>query len=432
MLLARLFKFLSHLHRAVLHHLFDLRNLERLIEDAAERLATLLFNCLRFVGGIVPTLFRRSKLGEFLHPERLYRRFEWAAEKVADGMIIILQSLWWVGGQIKKRIVHFFLFFTYLNWKTIHRLGVSVVRHRLPGLSAEMAFNSTLALVPAVLAVFAAIGAYESLQSTLLEMASLLGEVVPDQVQKLVGATLNQTEETGMSSKAFSFSFIISVWLFSGVIGSAMAALNQIHQIPPDRRRPFWKAKLIAIALTFGTLFLLILACAAIFISDAIMEILARKSCILETVGNCPLDQINTCLYKPPVQDCLLRSTLLDTWKRLRWPITLGIVSTNFALIYRYGPSFRRPNTPLIPGAILAAIFWALISNLFRWYVYQTEYYNIYGALGTFIVLLLWLNISCLVMLFGAQLNFTVGEEIRHKEALLLAERVEKSRLGNS
>ncbi|MEB3885353.1 YihY/virulence factor BrkB family protein [Lyngbya sp. CCY1209] len=431
MLLARPFKFLSHLHRAVLHHLFDWRNLERLIEDASEGLATLLFNVLRFLWGSVQTLFRGAKLGQILHPERLYRRFEWGAEKVADGVVILLKSLWWIGRQIKKRIVHFFLFFTYLNWTTIHRLGVYVLRHRLPGLSAEMAFNSTLALVPAVLAVFAAIGAYESLQSTLLEMASLLGEVVPEEVQKLIGTTLDQAG-TGMSSKAFSFSFIISVWLFSGVIGSAMAALNQIHQVPPNRRRPFWKAKLIAIALTFGTLFLLIMACAAIFISDAMMEILARKSCILETVGNCPLDQINTCLYKPPVQDCLLRSTLLDTWKRLRWPITLGIVSTNFALIYRYGPSFRKPNTPLIPGAILAAIFWALISNLFRWYVYQTEYYNIYGALGTFIVLLLWLNISCLVMLFGAQLNFTVGEEIRHKEALLLAERVEKSRLGNS
>lgn len=431
MLLARPFKFLSHLHRAVLHHLFDWRNLERLIEDASEGLATLLFNVLRFLWGSVQTLFRGAKLGQILHPERLYRRFEWAAEKVADGVIIILKSLWWVGRQIKRRIVHFFLFFTYLNWKTIHRLGISVVRQRLLGLSAEMAFNSTLALVPAVLAVFAAIGAYESLQSTLLEMASLLGEVVPEEVQKLIGTTLDQAG-TGMSSKAFSFSFIISVWLFSGVIGSAMAALNQIHQVPPNRRRPFWKAKLIAIALTFGTLFLLIMACAAIFISDAMMEILARKSCILETVGNCPLDQINTCLYKPPVQDCLLRSTLLDTWKRLRWPITLGIVSTNFALIYRYGPSFRKPNTPLIPGAILAAIFWALISNLFRWYVYQTEYYNIYGALGTFIVLLLWLNISCLVMLFGAQLNFTVGEEIRHKEALLLAGRVEKSGSGNS
>ncbi|MGC9527316.1 MAG: YihY/virulence factor BrkB family protein [Limnospira sp.] len=411
--------------------MFDWRHLERRIEDSAERLATFLFNVLRFLWGIVQTLFRRSKLGELLHPERLYRRFEWGAEKVADGVVILLKSLWWIGRQIKKRIVHFFLFFTYLNWTTIHRLGVYVLRHRLPGLSAEMAFNSTLALVPAVLAVFAAIGAYESLQSTLLEMASLLGEVVPEEVQKLIGTTLDQAG-TGMSSKAFSFSFIISVWLFSGVIGSAMAALNQIHQVPLDRRRPFWKAKLIAIALTFGTLLLLILACAAVFLSDAIMEVLARKSCILETVGNCPLDQINTCLDKPPVQDCLLRSTLLETWNRLQWPITLGIVSTNFALIYRYGPSHRQPNTPLIPGAILAAIFWAFISNLFRWYVYQSESYNIYGALGTFIVLLLWLDISCLVMLFGAQLNVTVGEAIRHKEALLLTGKVGKSGPGHS
>ncbi|HSF73768.1 MAG TPA: YhjD/YihY/BrkB family envelope integrity protein, partial [Microcoleus sp.] len=66
-------------------------------------------------------------------------------------------------------------------------------------------------------------------------------------------------------------------------------------------------------------------------------------------------------MIPPPVQNCLLESTLLETWQKLRWLITLGIVSTNYAFIYRYAPNYLKPRTTLMPGAILAAIFWALV-----------------------------------------------------------------------
>ncbi|NEP46242.1 MAG: YihY/virulence factor BrkB family protein, partial [Okeania sp. SIO2H7] len=105
---------------------------------------------------------------------------------------------------------------------------------------------------------------------------------------------------------------------------------------------------------------------------------------------------------------------LLETWNQLRWPITLGIVSLAFAFIYRYGPSKSRKGIPIIPGAVLAALMWAIISNGFRIYVLHFGNYNkTYGALGTFIILLLWLYLSSLVVLIGAQLNVTVGEKIK-------------------
>ena len=92
----------------------------------------------------------------------------------------------------------------------------------------------------------------------------------------------------------------------------------------------------------------------------------------------------------------------------------MGIVSTNYAFIYRYAPNYRKPGTPLMPGAILAAVFWALVSNLFRLYVYYFGKFNItYGTIGAFVVLLLWLQISSLIMLVGAQLNVIVGDELR-------------------
>jgi membrane protein len=85
-----------------------------------------------------------------------------------------------------------------------------------------------------------------------------------------------------------------------------------------------------------------------------------------------------------------------------------------FAFIYRYGPSRHHRGTPIFPGAILAAIFWAGFSGLLRVYVSNFANYNwTYGTIGTFIILLLWLNFSSLVMLLGAQLNVTVGKEMK-------------------
>jgi membrane protein len=71
-----------------------------------------------------------------------------------------------------------------------------------------------------------------------------------------------------------------------------------------------------------------------------------------------------------------------------------------------------------MPGAILAAISWAILSGLFRIYVANFGNYNkVYGAVGAVIVLLLWLYMTSLVLLLGDQLNVTVGEAMQQTKA---------------
>jgi membrane protein len=121
---------------------------------------------------------------------------------------------------------------------------------------------------------------------------------------------------------------------------------------------------------------------------------------------------------------------LVSIWRLLSFPMGLGIVAIAFAFIYHFGCSFRSPVTPLMPGAILAAIFWAIVSALFRLYVANVGVYNkVYGALGTAIVLLLWLYLSSLVMLLGEQLNVIVGTAIAEKNEQLkeLPEKLDRS-----
>ena len=282
---------------------------------------------------------------------------------------------------------------------------------RLPGLSAEMAYNSMLALFPGLLAVLSAIALFEPLQSTLYQIAGLLGEIIPNDVRNLIRTSLKQILLI-RNPQLFSLSFVVSLWAFSGVMSAAMAALDQIHQIPSDRTRSFVKAKLISLGLSIGTIVLLILALGAVFVSDLIVQAIARQSCLLESVANCNLKDVQNCLL--PAGNCPLESELLAVWRLWRWPISLGIISVAFAFVYRYGPSRYQADIPIFWGAVFAAILWALLSALFRFYVLHLSNFSwTYGTIGTFIVLLLWLYLSCLAMLIGAQLNVTVGKAIK-------------------
>jgi membrane protein len=271
--------------------------------------------------------------------------------------------------------------------KTIEAAG----RQRLTGLAAEMAYNAMLSLFPAILAVFTAIGLFRPLKTTFQALAGRLSEVAPTAALGLIEGFAKALSTTRDSS-LFSLSFVFALWTASGALSAAMVALDQIHQIPRGRSRPFWKARLVALVLTIGAILLLMLALALVFVSDLVVRHLAQQSGALET-------------------------TLLHLWRLLNLPLILGIMSLTFAFIYRFGPSQWNAGQPIMPGAILAALFWAIISNLFRIYVQHFGNYNqVYGAVGAVIVLLLWLYMSALVLLIGDQLNVTVGEAMQHSK----------------
>lgn len=282
----------------------------------------------------------------------------------------------------------FFRFWKYLTPVVLWEILQRTARQRLPGLAAEMAYNEMLALFPAILAIFTAIGLVKSSEETLLSLAAQLARVVPKEVLTLLQNFIQEITHT-KNQGLFSLSFIVSLWAASGAVSAAMSALDHIHQIPPAQMRPFWKAKPVSLGLTIGTLLLLLLASLLIFISDVVIKLVAVHSGGMEP-------------------------WVLTGWQLLSLPLALGILVLAFAFIYRFGPSRWQKGTPILPGAILAAVFWALLSGLFRFYVSRFGQYNkAYGAIGAVIVLLLWLYLCSLVLLIGAQLNVTVGEAMR-------------------
>lgn len=379
----------------------------------------------------------------------------------------------------------FLLFFSYLNWRILRKTISRAFQRRLIGLSSEIAFNAMLALFPAILAILTALSLFEeSIQSTITDVARQYKDVVPDLAWQLLKNFVAEISHT-KSKSLFSLSFVVAIWVASGALGAAMNALDRIHQIPPEQRRPFWKAKLISVFITFSTILLLILASFLVLLGDSIVKLAVNTIVLLpvERTGvsllltlwqilSWPIAfaVVVTTVYsiyqiyqlpadrKQPLQklkllvfvivivaiislliasvlvfinhiivtlkfDYSMAAILIGFWRLLSWPAALAIVAVAFAFIYRIGPSRWVKGTPILPGAILAAVSWAILSGLFRLYVSNFGNYNkVYGAVGAVIVLLLWLQMTAFVMLLGDQLNATVGEEIQmHKKKKLVA-----------
>ncbi|MEL6353405.1 MAG: YihY/virulence factor BrkB family protein [Cyanobacteria bacterium J06627_28] len=290
--------------------------------------------------------------------------------------------------------IAFFRFLCHINLRVAKRVIRDTFRQRLPSLASEMAYNFMLGLFPAILAFLTAIGLFSPLKETFATLTQQLSEVAPVGVPELLYGFESVVTEN-QSRGLFSVSFAFALWASAGAMSAAMRSLDQTHQIPVRKRRPFWKARLVSIALTLGTIALLITSSSLVFISDWVVAQLVDRS---GEVG-------------PWVK---------QAWALFRWPLALGIMSAAFAFIYRFGPSRWSAGKPLIPGAVLAALSWAVISGLFRLYV--THFGNfVYSAVATVIVLLLWLWITSLVMLIGDLLNLSVGREmqLRRRERTL-------------
>ena len=370
-------------------------------------------------------------------------------------------------------MLDFIRFLSYINWQTIRKTIANTVENRLTGLSAEMAFNAMLGLFPAIITVLTAIGLFEkSVAATLGNLAIRFADIIPQQIWNLL---LNFIEEARLSQGKnwFSLSFIAAIWIISGVIGSAINAIDRIDRVPYHKRRPFWKIKIIAILLTIGTIFLLILACFLLIVGDILLRVAFQQnlgqlllliwkifsvitifSIVIITISlvyrvqhyrrkqqkSEEKDMVITIIVGVGLifvqlvysififvrglivnfdVELTVSTFLVNIWRLLSFPLGLAIVAIAFATVYYYGCSYRLPRTPLIPGAILAAISWAIVSAVFRLYVAHFGVYNkVYGALGTAIVLLLWLYLSSLVMLLGEQLNVVVGATMAQKKGV--------------
>ena len=265
-------------------------------------------------------------------------------------------------------------------WRTYEQIG----EDRLLAVAAGVVFYGLLAIFPAVTALVslyglfagpAAIGEQLSLASGILPQGGV--DILREQISRL---TAGGGTKLGVG---FIFGLAIALWSANAGMKAIMDALNVVYG--EKEKRGFIKLNLISLAFTVAAIGSVLVALGAVVILPVALNYLGLHN----------------------VTDLIFRLA--------RWPILLLLVLCGLAVLYRYGPSRREPRWQWISvGSVLAAIAWLISSALLSWYLASFADYNAtYGSLGAGIGLMMWMWISSIVILFGAQLN----SEIEHQTA---------------
>lgn len=262
------------------------------------------------------------------------------------------------------------------GWRDIAvRTWRSFNSDRLPAVAAGIAFYSLLSLFPALAAFVSLYGLFFDV-STVQQQLSYLDGLVPPDVLALIGTELTRivTERSGSLSLAFVLSLVLSLWSANAASKALFGGLNVAYH--EREKRNFFVLNLETLAFTLGALVFLGLGVAAIVVVPVLFRFL-------------PLG---------------LGAAALSL---LRWPILVGLMTVGLAALYRFGPSRDAARWRwLSAGAVIAAVLWLVASLLFSWYVSNfANYTATYGSLGAVAGLMMWLWVSALVVLLGAELN---------------------------
>jgi membrane protein len=244
--------------------------------------------------------------------------------------------------------------------------------------AAALAYYFFAALIPMVVFLMAMLGifAHQSgqLRASLLEYAA---RVMPGDAFTLVEKTLKELSSNSTGLKLI-FGLAAALWAGSGGISSIMDALNRCYHV--NDSRPYWKRKLISVGLA--------LSLSVLIVSSLVIVLYGGD--IAQAVGN----------------HLGLSNVTVALWKIAQWPVALFFVVLAFALLYFWGPDAKQEWQWITPGSLLGVTIWIGASVLFRVYLhFFNSYSKSYGSMGAVIVLLLWLYISGLALLIGAEIN---------------------------
>jgi membrane protein len=269
-------------------------------------------------------------------------------------------------------------------WPVLKRTFKEFKEDNLTDWAAALTYYSVLAIFPAMIVLVSVLGLVgESATQPLIDN---LGTVAPGPAKEIFTSAIENLQgDQGAAGVLFVVGLLGALWSASGYVAAFMRASNSIYDM--EEGRPIWKTLPVRVALTLVLLFLLAISTIAVVLTGGIAEKVG------DLVG--------------------LGSTAVTAWNIAKWPVLLVVVSFMFALLYWAAPNVKHPGFRWIsPGGLLAVIAWLIASGAFALYVSNFSSYNkTYGALGGVIVFLVWLWISNIVILLGAEFNAELERE---------------------
>jgi YihY family inner membrane protein len=264
------------------------------------------------------------------------------------------------------------------HWLAAVKRMVSEYRaDNLSDWAASLTYYGVLSIFPALLVLVSAIGlAGHSVTQSLLDN---LGQLAPGSVRQVLGTAIGNLQNSQRSAGVLVVvSLLVALWSASGYVAAFMRASNVIYDVPEGR--PIWKTVPIRIAVTVVMLVLLAASALAVIVTGGLADRVGR------VLG--------------------IGSMAVTIWEIAKWPVLLVVVSFMFGLLYWASPNARQGFRWVTPGGVLAVVVWVIASAAFAVYVANFSSYNkTYGSLAGVIVFLVWLWISNLAILLGAELN---------------------------
>ncbi|WP_321345919.1 YihY/virulence factor BrkB family protein [Breoghania sp.] len=266
----------------------------------------------------------------------------------------------------------------------ILRVAHQIVHDRVMLVAAGATYYFLLALFPGLAAFVALYGLIANPEAIADQVGTLEG-IVPAAAIDLIHTQLNAL--VGQARHTLNYAFYgglaISLWSVNNAIKALFEAMNIAYN--EREKRGFFKLNLFSLTFTFGAIFTGVLL---IFAIGVIPTVLA-----LVDLG-------------------YLTGRFIAL---IRWPVLLAVIGLGFTLIYRYGPSREKAKWRWLTwGSGLATPLWVSASFAFSYYIENFADYNAtYGTLGAVIGLMVWIWISVVILIVGAELN----AELEHKAA---------------
>ena len=259
---------------------------------------------------------------------------------------------------------------------TLKRTVTEFSEDNLTVWAAALTYYGLLSLFPALIALAAIVGLFASPQT----ITDVILEIAPPSAAETLSGPINSiTSNSGTAGLMLLVGLLIALWGASSYVGAFMRASNVIYETPEGR--PFWKLRPLQILVTLVMVVLLALVTLAVVLTGPLADAIAG-----------PLG---------------IGGAAVTAWDYAKWPVLAVVVILMFSVLYYAAPNVKLVGfTWVTPGVILALIIWIVASALFALYVANFGSYDrTYGTLGGVVVLLVWLWITNVALLLGAELN---------------------------
>jgi membrane protein len=244
--------------------------------------------------------------------------------------------------------------------------------------AAALTYYSVLAIFPALLAVVSVLGLIGP--SATQPLIDNINTLAPGPAKDLLVSSIrNIQHSSGAAGVLFVVSIALAIWSASGYVAAFMRASNVIYDV--GEGRPIWKTLPTRVLTTLALLVMLALVAVGVTVTGSV------ASSVGQSLG--------------------VGDTAVTVWGIAKWPVVVLVVMAMFGLLYWAAPNVKHPRFRWVtPGSIAGVVLWIVASVLFAVYVGNFSSYNkTYGALGGVIVFLIWLWISNIALLLGAELN---------------------------